>query len=108
MIECDSSQEIEFIRSPLPPPPFEKGGCETVDKRGESSKKAVYIYIYIRQKGKKVNKHGTRPASPSPFFNHSPLSTLQYSPLISTLFLASRFFFSRTARDVIEIRISLL
>lgn len=104
MIECDSSREIEFIRpSPLPPIPFEKGGCETVDKR---SKKIVYIYI--RQKGKKVNKHGTRPASPSPFFNHSPLSTLQYSPLISTLFLASRFFFSRTARDVIEIRISLL
>lgn len=50
MIECDSSQEIEFI--PLPPPPFEKGGCETVDKRRETSKKAVYIYIYTSEREK--------------------------------------------------------
>lgn len=52
MIECDSSQEIEFIRSPLPPPPFEKGGCETVDKKRETSKKTVYIYIYTSEREK--------------------------------------------------------
>lgn len=80
MIECDSSQEIEFI--PLPPPPFEKGGCETVDKRRETSKKAVYIYIYIYvRKGKKLIS--TARALPLP-----PLSLItRLSPLCNILHL---------------------
>lgn len=78
MIECDSSREIEFIRpSPLPPIPFEKGGCETVDKR---SKKIVYIYIYVR-KGKKLIS--TARALPLP-----PLSLItRLSPLCNILHL---------------------